>query len=54
MLNYRLGTVNEKQFSAAANLTLPQHFLEKNKKRNVHSFFLRRPLRNETKRQESE
>jgi len=28
-----------KQFSAAANLTLSQHFLEKKKKRNVHSFW---------------
>jgi len=36
MLNYRLGTVNENhwglnQFSAAANLTPSQHFLEKKK-----------------------
>jgi len=34
MLNYRLGTVNEKHwglnlFSTAANLTLSEHFLEK-------------------------
>jgi len=57
MLNYRLGTVNEKhgglnQFSAAANLTLSQHFLEKKKKCPFVLF--KRPLRNETKRQESE
>jgi len=47
-----IGGLN--QFSAAANLTLSKHFLEKKKKRNVHSFFLTRPLRNETKRPESE
>ena len=57
MLNYRLGTVNKNigglnQFPAAANLALSQHFLEK--KKNAHLLFLTRPLRNETKRQESE
>jgi len=47
MLNYRLGTVKEKHcgFSAAANLTLSQHFLEKKKKKNSHSLFLSRPLK---------
>jgi len=44
MLNYRLGTVNEKhrglnQCSAAANLTLSQHVPEKKKKKIVHSLF---------------
>jgi len=44
MLNYRLGTVNEKhwclnQFSAAANLTLSQHFLEKKKKKSPFTLF---------------
>jgi len=40
-----IGGLN--QFSAAANLTLSQHFLEKKKKRKiVHSFFSTRPLGN--------
>ena len=49
MLNYRLGTVNEKhwglnQFSAAANLTLSQHFLEKKKKEmSIRSVILKYP-----------
>ena len=34
------------QFSAAANLTLSHHFLEKKKKKIVHSFFSTRPLGN--------
>jgi len=43
MLNYRLGTVNEKHWgskpvSAAANLTLSQHFLEKKKKIKIVHF----------------
>ena len=46
-----VGRLN--QFSAAANLTLSQHFLEKKNKKIVHSFFSTRPLGNETKRQES-
>ena len=45
MLNNRLGTSMKNiwglnQFSAAANLTLSQHFLEKKKKKNVYSLFL--------------
>jgi len=44
MLNYRLGTVNENigglnQFSAAANLTLSQHFLEKKRKKCPFTLF---------------
>jgi len=44
MLYYRLGTINEKhwglnQFSAAANRTLSQHFLEKKKKKMSNHFF---------------
>ena len=34
------------QFSAAANLTFSQHFLEEKNKKNVISLFLTRPLRN--------
>jgi len=49
MLNYRLGTVNKiigrlNHISAAANLTLSQHFLEE--KNNVHLLLLTRQLRN--------
>jgi len=45
MLNYRLGTVNAKYwgckpvFSAAANLTLSQHFLEKKEKKCPFTLF---------------
>jgi len=51
MLIYRLGTVNENigglnKFSAAANLTLSQHFLERKKNTNINSLFLTRSLRN--------
>jgi len=37
-----IGGLN--QFSAAANLTLSQNFLEKKKKKNVHSLFLTNKL----------
>jgi len=52
MLNYRLGTVNEKDwgFKPVFRCSTPHTFStfsgEEKETKNVHSFFLTRPLRN--------